>query len=213
MIGNFSFEEHDRYFTRMYNHLTFIDRSLDITTIINIIKCKVILEQEQENIMHNLNIKNISDTPMIKDFKIWSAKYEEESEAQSSEVQSEEESEEESEVQSEAQSEDESEAQSEDESEAQSEDESEVQSQSEDESEVQSEDESEVQSEAQSSEEESEVQSEDESEGQSEAQSEAQNSEDENDYNGVDEFRRHYRNSETQRYNYIPNISNIPDDY
>ena len=87
MIGNFSFEEHDRYFTRMYNHLRFIDRSLDITTIINIIKCKVILEQEQENIMHNLNIKNISDTPMVKDFKIWSAKYEvqseEESEAQS----------------------------------------------------------------------------------------------------------------------------------
>ena len=91
MIGNFSFEEHDRYFTRMYNHLRFIDRSLDITTIINIIKCKVILEQEQENIMHNLNIKNIFGTPMIKDFKIWSAKYEVQSEEEESEAQSEDE--------------------------------------------------------------------------------------------------------------------------
>ena len=92
MIGNFSFEEHDRYFTRMYNHLKSIDRNLDITTIINIIKCKVILEQERENAMHNLNIKNISNTPMIKDFKIWSSKYD---------LQSEEESEDESETQSE----------------------------------------------------------------------------------------------------------------
>ena len=156
MIGNFSFEEHDRYFTRMYNHLRFIDRSLDITTIINIIKCKVILEQEQENIMHNLNIKNIFDTPMIKDFKIWSAKYE---------VQSEEE-----------------------------------------------EEESEAQSEAQSNEEESEVQSEDESEAQSEDEdSEVQNGEDENDYSGVEEFRRNYRNSEAQRYRNIP--PNIPEGY
>ena len=75
MIGNFSFEEHDRYFTKMYNHLKCINQNLDITTIINIIKYKVILEQEQENIMHNLNIKNIYDTPMVKDFEIWSAKY------------------------------------------------------------------------------------------------------------------------------------------
>ena len=93
MIGNFSFEEHDRYFTRMYNHLRFIDRSLDITTIINIIKCKVILEQEQENIMHNLNIKNISNTPMIKDFKIWSSKYDLHSEDENSEESEDEESE------------------------------------------------------------------------------------------------------------------------
>ena len=98
MIGNFSFEEHDRYFTRMYNHLRFIDRTLDITTIINIIKCKVILEQEQENIKYNLNIKNISDTPMVKDFKIWSSKYDLNS---GDEEKSEDESEEESEAQSE----------------------------------------------------------------------------------------------------------------
>ena len=103
MIGNLSFEEHDRYFTRMYNHLRFIDRTLDITTIINIIKCKVILEQEQENIMHNLNIKNIHDTPMVKDFKIWSAKYE----VQCEEEEDTEEEDNEDEVQSEAQSEDE----------------------------------------------------------------------------------------------------------
>ena len=75
MIGNLSFEEHDRYFTKMYNHLKRINQNLDITTIINIIKYKVILEQEQENIMHNLNIKNIYDTPMVKDFEIWFAKY------------------------------------------------------------------------------------------------------------------------------------------
>ena len=75
MIGNLSFEEHDRYFTKMYNHLKRINQNLDITTIINVIKYKVILEQEQENIMHNLNIKNVYDTPMVKDFEIWSAKY------------------------------------------------------------------------------------------------------------------------------------------
>ena len=101
MIGNFSFEEHDRYFTRMYNHLKFIYRTLDDVTIINIIKSKVILEQEQENIMHNLNIKNISDTPMVKDFKIWSTKYEVQSSEEDSEAQSEAQSEDEnSEVQS-----------------------------------------------------------------------------------------------------------------
>ena len=133
MIGNFSFEEHDRYFTRMYNHLRFIDRTLDIATIINIIKCKVILEQERENIMHNLNIKNISNTPMIKDFKIWSSKYDLHSEAQS-------EDEDESEAQSEAQSEEESEAQSETQSEDESgEDESGEDESGEDESETQSE--------------------------------------------------------------------------
>ena len=160
MIGNFSFEEHDRYFTRMYNHLRFIDRSLDITTIINIIKCKVILEQEQENIMHNLNIKNISNTPMIKDFKIWFSKYDlqsedEESEAQSEDEESEEENEEEDEY---------------------------------NEEEIDSEDGNkyiniDFQSDTQSEDEES----------------EAQNSEDENDYSGVDEFRRHYRNNEVPK--------------
>ena len=127
MIGNFSFEEHDRYFTRMYSHLRSIDRFLDIATIINIIKCKVILEQEQENIMHNLNIKNISNTPMVKDFKIWSSKYDLNSEAQSEDEESEDESEAQSDYSgveefrrnyrnSEVQS---SEAQSEDESESQ----------------------------------------------------------------------------------------------
>ena len=122
MIGNFSFEEHDRYFTRMYNHLKFIDRTLDDATIINVIKSKVMIEQELENIMYNLNIKNISDTPIVKDFKIWSTKYDLYSEAQSedenSETQSEAQSNEyednedeyeidSSEVQSETQSEDE----------------------------------------------------------------------------------------------------------
>ena len=150
MIGNFSFEEHDRYFTRMYNHLRFIDRTLDDTTIINVIKSKVMIEQELENIKYNLNIKNISDTPMVKDFKIWSAKYEvqsedEESEAQSSEVQ-------------------------------RSEDESEDEDSEDEDSEV-------------------------------------QNGEDENDYSGVEEFRRNYRNSEAQRHNYIPNNPDIPDGY
>ena len=71
MIGNFSFNEHLNYFSGMYDHLRSIDYNLDNTTIINIIKCKVILEQERENIMHNLNIKNIHDTPMVKDFKTW----------------------------------------------------------------------------------------------------------------------------------------------
>ena len=88
MIGNFSFEEHDRYFTRMYNHLKFIDRTLDDATIINVIKSKVMIEQELENIMYNLNIKNISDTPMVKDFKIWSTKYDLYSEDENSEAQS-----------------------------------------------------------------------------------------------------------------------------
>ena len=117
MIGNFSFEEHDRYFTRMYNHLRHIDRNLDITTMINIIKCKVILEQERENIKHNLNIKNIHDTPMVKDFKIWSAKYEVQSEEDEESNESNED-EEESEVESnESNESNEDEEESEDESE------------------------------------------------------------------------------------------------
>ena len=140
MIGNFSFEEHDRYFTRMYNHLKFIDRTLDDATIINVIKSKVMIEQELENIMYNLNIKNISNTPKVKDFKIWSAKYDSyDSEDENNDSNSEDEN-------NDSNSEDESEAQSEDESEVQSEDEidSEAQSyneDSEDESEAQSEDE------------------------------------------------------------------------
>ena len=123
MIGNLSFEEHDRYFTRMYNHLRHINRNLDINTMINIIKCRVILEQERENIMHNLNIKNIHDTPMVKDFKIWSSKYEIPTQAQN-----EEEfrrifrnNEDEEEVQNEAQSEGKDEEDNEDEEEVQNE--------------------------------------------------------------------------------------------
>ena len=146
MIGNFSFEEHDRYFTRMYNHLRFIDRSLDITTIINIIKCKVILEQEQENIMHNLNIKNIFDTPMIKDFKIWSSQIRSPTVKKKKKKAKPKAKPKATKKKAKSQSEDESEAQSEDED------------------------------------------------------SEVQNGEDENDYSGVEEFRRNYRNSEAQRY-------------
>ena len=210
MIGNFSFEEHDRYFTRMYNHLRFIDRTLDITTIINIIKCKVILEQELENTMHNLNIKNIHDTPMVKDFKIWSAKYEVQSEE-------EEDSEEDSEAQSnEVQSEEESETQSEEE------EESEAQSEAQSEEEEDSEEESEAQSETQSEEEEDKYIN-------IEFQSEDEYIDDIYHLYGIDEVRRSYGNSEAQRatqraaqraaqsaverHNYIPNISNIPDDY
>ena len=117
MIGNFSFEEHDRYFTRMYNHLKFIDRTLDDAIIINVIKSKVMIEQELENIMYNLNIKNISDTPIVKDFKIWSTKYD----LYSSETQSEAQSNED-ETQSEAQSNEDEDSKDED-SETQSEDE------------------------------------------------------------------------------------------
>ena len=80
MIGNLSFEEHVRYFTRMYNHLKSIDQYLDDVTIINTIKSKVMIEQEWENITHNLNIKNIHDTTMVKDFEIWSSKFEAQSE-------------------------------------------------------------------------------------------------------------------------------------
>ena len=95
MIGNFSFEEHVKYFNGMYNHLKSIDETMDDTTIINVIKSKVMIEQEQENIKYNLNIKNISNTPMVKDFKIWSSKYdlnsgdEEKSEEESNEEESE----------------------------------------------------------------------------------------------------------------------------
>ena len=72
MIGNLSFEEHDRYFTKMYNCLKYTNRNWDLFTILKAIKCKVILDQERENIKHNLNIKNVCDTPMVKDFEIWS---------------------------------------------------------------------------------------------------------------------------------------------
>ena len=80
MIGNLSFEEHVKYFNGMYDHLKSINRNLDDATIINTIKSKVMIEQKVENTMHNLNIKNIHDTPMAKDFKIWSSKYKVQSE-------------------------------------------------------------------------------------------------------------------------------------
>ena len=183
MIGNFSFEEHDRYFTRMYNHLKFIDRSLDDATIINVIKSKVMIEQELENIKYNLNIKNISDTPMVKDFKIWSAKYD----VQSSETQSEFQSEDEdSEAQSEVQNEDEinSEAQS---------------------SDMQNEDE--IDSEATSGD----FQSEDETQSEDEIDSDDRiNSDDIYDFYGIDGVQRYCGNSTAQRYR---DISDIPDDY
>ena len=72
MIGNLSFEEHDRYFTKMYNCLKHAGQNWDLFTILEAIECKVILDQKRENIKHNLNIKDVCDTPMVKDFETWS---------------------------------------------------------------------------------------------------------------------------------------------
>ena len=80
MIGTLSVEEHNRYFTKMYNHLKHINQNLSTIAILNIIKYKVIFEQEQENIIHNLNIENIYDLPMVKDFNVWFAKHKVQSE-------------------------------------------------------------------------------------------------------------------------------------
>ena len=126
MIGNLSFEEHVKYFNGMYDHLKSIDRNLDDATIINTIKSKVMIEQELENTMHNLNIKNIHNTPMVKDFKIWSSKYDLQSGEESEEEKSEdEESEDEDESGEENQSEEETQSEDEDGSEEESEDEDE----------------------------------------------------------------------------------------
>ena len=147
MIGNFSFEEHVRYFTKMYDLLKSIDQDLDDATIINFIKSKVMIEQVQENTMHNINIKNIHNTPMVKDFKIWIAKYE---------------------------------------------------TQSEDEDEEESEDEREDESEYENG---------------YPTNGPTTNGEDINDYSALEEFRRNYRNSANQNYNFIPSIFDIPEDH
>ena len=71
MIGNLSFEEHVRHFTEMYNHLKSVNQHLDDETIINTIYSKVMIVQEWENVVYNLNIENVYDTAMVKDFEKW----------------------------------------------------------------------------------------------------------------------------------------------
>ena len=71
MIGNLSFEEHIRHFTEMYNYLKSKYRHLDDVTAVETIRSKVMIIQEWENITYNLNIKNIHDTRMTKNFEIW----------------------------------------------------------------------------------------------------------------------------------------------
>ena len=71
MIGNLSFEEHVRHFTEMYNHLKSVNQHLDDETIINTIYSKVMIVQEWENVAYNLNIENVYDTAMVKDFEKW----------------------------------------------------------------------------------------------------------------------------------------------
>ena len=71
MIGNLSFEEHVRHFNDMYNYLKSKYQHLDDVTAVETIRSKVMIIQEWENITYNLNIKNIHDTRMTKDFEIW----------------------------------------------------------------------------------------------------------------------------------------------
>ena len=71
MIGNLSFEEHVRHFTEMYNHLKSNNQHLDVETIVETIRSKVMIVQEWENITYNLNIKDVHNTAMVKDFKKW----------------------------------------------------------------------------------------------------------------------------------------------
>ena len=71
MIGNLSFEEHVRHFTEMYNHLKSVNQHLDEETIINTIYSKVMIVQEWENVAYNLNIEDVYDTAIVKDFEKW----------------------------------------------------------------------------------------------------------------------------------------------
>ena len=75
MIGNLSFEEHVRHFNDMYNHLKSKYQHLDVETIVETIRSKVMIVQEWENITHNLNIKDIHDTAMVKDFEKWTKQF------------------------------------------------------------------------------------------------------------------------------------------
>ena len=75
MIGNLSFEEHVRHFTEMYNHLKSVNQHLDVETIVETIRSKVMIVQEWENITYNLNIKDVHNTAMVKDFKKWTKRF------------------------------------------------------------------------------------------------------------------------------------------
>ena len=75
MIGNKSYEEHVKYFTNMFDCLKTVDQGWNFSTILKAIECKVILDQKRENLTHNLNIKNVHDTAMVKDFKKWSDQF------------------------------------------------------------------------------------------------------------------------------------------
>ena len=75
MIGNLSFEEHVRHFNDMYNYLKSKYQHLDVETIVETIRSKVMIVQEWENITHNLNIKDIHNTAMVKDFKKWTKQF------------------------------------------------------------------------------------------------------------------------------------------
>ena len=75
MIGNLSFEEHVRHFTEMYNYLKSVNQHLDVETIVETIRSKVMIVQEWENITYNLNIKDVHNTAMVKDFKKWSNRF------------------------------------------------------------------------------------------------------------------------------------------
>ena len=75
MIGNLSYEEHVRHFNDMYNHLKSKYQHLDVETIVETIRSKVMIVQEWENITYNLNIKDVHDTAMIKDFEKWTKRF------------------------------------------------------------------------------------------------------------------------------------------
>ena len=75
MIGNLSYEEHVRHFNDMYNYLKSKYKHLDVETIVETIRSKVMIVQEWENITYNLNIKDVHDTAMIKDFEKWTKRF------------------------------------------------------------------------------------------------------------------------------------------
>ena len=65
MIGNESYEECVKYFTEMFEHLENAGQNWDLSTMLNAIKHKIILDQKRKN------IKNVYNTPMVTNFEIW----------------------------------------------------------------------------------------------------------------------------------------------
>ena len=71
MIENFGFKEHIKRFTEMFNHLRNTNENLDVTTAVETVKSKVMIEQLWEAVTHNLNVEDVNNAPMLKDFEIW----------------------------------------------------------------------------------------------------------------------------------------------